>query len=156
MKYVVILVLLLGFNTPVYAGEVDGKGLLCWITNEEGTEYRSLVVKVVYFTAGWAHDVHLEDIEIVVRPEAEYTTTTATIDWIVEWGGDTEDIFDIPGWSSQSLDRRTLFLEDKYLIEGAASGSNYFRCRVTDWDGILEHFQPEIDALGEAAKNNKI
>ena len=29
MKYVVLLVLLLGFPTPVYAGEIDGKGLEC-------------------------------------------------------------------------------------------------------------------------------
>ena len=29
MKYVGILVLLLGFTAPVHAGEVDGKGLEC-------------------------------------------------------------------------------------------------------------------------------
>ena len=127
MRYVVLLVLLLGFTVPVQAGEVDGKGLFCssiMHLNDEGTVIQKKtdaddkIVDVYLFQDGKAHTLELQDTEIVSKYPTKYKTTSLTITWYPgaeDWGS---------GYPV-SLDRKSLLLSARWCTNGVCTETMY-------------------------------
>ena len=148
MRYVVLLVLLLGFTVPVQTGEVDGKGLICRIGHDNNPETAKTVENVFFFqnrSVGEMY-VHLLDLEVDGDDWRPYDTSSSHI-W---WGN-------LDAWNYFSLDRRSLVLSSVIRHDNGIRETLYtLLCEVTDWAGMQRHFQPEIDKLKEEMKDNKI
>ena len=148
MKCVAILVLLLGFTAPVYAGEVDGKGLICRLWHDNNPETAKTVENVFFFTNDSVGEtyVHGGDLKVAGDNWRPYDTSSSHI-----WWGNLDE------WTYHSLDRRSLVLSSVIRHDNGIRETLYtLLCEVTDWAGIQKHFQPEIDELKERMKDNKI
>jgi len=134
MKTFLTILIVTFFITPVYAGEVDGKGLRCTLKNEEwGPAY-------FIFEGGHVSEVWVGDatpLKIKSTPPAEYVTTVNQIKW------------DRP--ALHYLDRKTLKLT--YLTSTAKLISS---CQIMTPKDIEAALQKQIEALKEAMKDNKL
>lgn len=144
MKYVVILVSLLGFMPPVQAGEVDGAGIICHKQEGYGKKY----LDPIFLENGSVLAVELEKLTIRKRQLGEYRASSSSITWRhdVESGGSVEN----------SLDRETLKLS--VVVQDPGSQDEYiylhFKCAYADWIGIELHMQSRIDKLKEDMEDN--
>ena len=144
MKYVVILVLLLGFTLPVQAGEVDGEGIICHKQEGYGKKY----LDPIFLENGSVLAVELEKLRIRKRQLGKYRTSSSSITWRhdIESGGS----------ANNSLDRETLKLSTVVHVPGTQEEYTYlhFKCESVDWIGIELHMQSRIDKLKEEMEDN--
>jgi len=128
MNYVVILVLLLGFTTPVYAGELDGKGLECTLIENP----LNFGPKYYLFENGKVIQSYVDNsTPLRIKRDAYKDDYEATADAIV--------------WStSYTLDRKTLKLSVSMGME-----TQKYYCQVMTHKEIESILQKQIEALKE-------
>ena len=128
MKYVVILVLLLGFTAPVHAGEMDGKGLECTFI-ENPLNFAS---KYYLFENGKVVQPYVDDsTPLSIKRETyqdDYEATASAIVWS----------------TSYTFDRKTLKLSVSMGME-----TQKYYCQVMTPEEIEAILQKQIEALKE-------
>ena len=131
MKYVVILVLLLGFTAPVHAGEVDGKGLECTLVENP----LNFGPKYYLFENGKVVQSYVDNsTPLRIKRDTYQDDYEATADAIV--------------WStSYTLDRETLKLSVSMGME-----TQKYYCQVMTPEEIESILQKQIEVLKEAQK----
>ena len=128
MKYVVILVLLLGFTVPVHAGGVDGKGLEC-----------TLVENPLNFGPKY----YLFENSKVVQSYVDNSTPLRIKRDTYQ--DDYEATADAITWSnSYTWDRKTLKLSVSMGME-----TQFYYCQVMTPKEIESILQKQIEALKE-------
>ena len=128
MKYVVLLVLLLGFTAPVHAGELDGKGLECTLV-ENPLNYGP---KYYLFENGKVVQSYVDNsTPLRIKRDTYQDDYEATVDAIT--------------WSnSYTLDRKTLKLSVSMGME-----TQKYYCQVMTPEEIEAILQKQIEALKE-------
>ena len=128
MKYVVILVLLLGFTTPVHAGEVDGKGLECTLVENP----LNFGPKYYLFENGKVVQTYVgNSTQLSIKRETyqdNYEATASTIVWS----------------TSYTFDRKTLKLSVSMGME-----TQFYYCQVMTQQELESILQKQIEALKE-------
>ena len=128
MKYVVVLVLLLGFTAPVHSGELDGKGLAC-----------TLVENPLNFGPKYYLFENSKVIQSYVDDSTPLRIKTDT------YQDDYEATVDAITWSnSYTLDRKTLKLSVSMGME-----TQKYYCHVMTPEEIESILQKQIEALKE-------
>ena len=144
MKYVVTLVLLLGFILPVQGGEVDGEGIICHKQEGYGKKY----LDPIFLENGSVLVVELDKSMIRKRQLGKYRASSSSITWRL----DTES----GGSVKNSLDRETLKLST--VVHGPGTQEEYtylhFKCEPADWMKIEQHMQFRINKLQEEMEDN--
>ena len=128
MKYVVILVLLLGFTTPVHAGEIDGKGLECTLVENP----KNFGSKYYLFENGKVVQSYVDNpTPLRIKRDTYQDDYEATVEAIT--------------WSnSYTLDRKTLKLSVSMGME-----TQKYYCQVMTPEEIEAILQKQIEALKE-------
>ena len=128
IKYIVIPVLLLGFTTPVYAGEMDGKGLECTFI-ENPLNFAS---KYYLFENGKVVQPYVDNsTPLSIKRETyqdDYEATASTIVWS----------------TSYTFDRKTLKLSVSMGME-----TQKYYCQVMTHKEIQLILRKQIEALKE-------
>ena len=128
MKYVVILVLLLGFTTPVHAGEMDGKGLECTLVENP----LNFGPKYYLFENGKVVQTYVDNsTPLRIKRDTyqdDYEATASTIVWS----------------TSYTFDRKTLKLSVSMGME-----TQKYYCQLTAPEEIELMLQKKIQALKE-------
>ena len=128
MKYVAALFLLLGFTAPVYAGEVDGKGIECTLV-ENPLNFGS---KYYLFENGKVVQSYVDNATpLRIKRDTYQDDYEATADAIL--------------WStSYTFDRKTLKLSVSMGME-----TQKYYCQVMTHKEIESILQKQIEALKE-------
>ena len=128
MKYVVILVLLLGFTTPMHAGEMDGKGLECTLVENP----LNFGPKYYLFENGKVVQSYVDNsTPLRIKRDTYQDDYEATVDAIT--------------WSnSYTLDRKTLKLSVSMGME-----TQFYYCQVMTPEEIEAILQKQVEALKE-------
>ena len=144
MKYVGILVFLLGFAPPVQAGEVDGEGIICHKQDGYGKKY----LDPIFLENGSVLAVELEKLTIRKRQLGKYRTSNSLVTWRLD--------IESGGSAKSSLDRETLKLSTVVHVPGTQEEYTYlhFKCESADWIQIEQHMQSRIDKLKEEMEDN--
>ena len=128
MKYLVILVLLLGFTAPVHAGEMDGKGLECTFLENP----LNFGAKYYLFENGKVVQPYVDDsTPLSIKRETyqdDYEATASTIVWS----------------TSYTFDRKNLKLSVSMGME-----TQKYYCQVMTPEEIESILQKQIRALKE-------
>ena len=128
MKYVAALFLLLGFTAPVYAGEVDGKGIECTLVENP----LNFGPKYYLFENGKVAQSYVDNsTPLRIKRDTYQDDYEATVDAIT--------------WSnSYTLDRKTLKLSVSMGME-----TQFYYCQVMIPEEIESILQKQIEALKE-------
>ena len=128
MKYVVVLVLLLGFTAPVHSGELDGKGLECTLVENP----LNFGPKYYLFENGKVVQPYVDDSPpLSIKRETyqdDYEATASTIVWS----------------TSYTFDRKNL----KLSVSMGMEPQKYY-CQVMTPEEIESILQKQIRALKE-------
>jgi len=129
------------FVTPVYAGEVDNKSLLCHFhTPYYQRSHTEVPTMGLLFSGGTVSIGELFSLNVPVEVEwvhpGEYTENTNNI-WIPYSNTD-----------KYRIDRKTLEL---YYVD-----TKIGQCELKGFWDVVEYFQPYIDAIKERMKDNKL
>ena len=128
MKYVVVLVLLLGFTAPVHSGELDGKGLECTLVENP----LNFGPKYYLFENSKVIQSYVDDsTPLRIKRDTYQDDYEATVDAIT--------------WSnSYTLDRKTLKLSVSMGME-----TQFYYCQVMTHQELESILQKQIEALKE-------
>ena len=128
MKYVVVLVLLLGFTAPVHSGELDGKGLECTLVENP----LNFGPKYYLFENGKVVQSYVDNsTPLRIKRDTYQDGYKATVDAIT--------------WSnSYTWDRKTLKLSVSMGME-----TQFYYCQVMTPEEIESILQKQIRALKE-------
>ena len=128
MKYVVVLVLLLGFTAPVHAGEMDGKGLECTLVENP----LNFGPKYYLFENSKVIQSYVDDsTPLRIKRDTYQDDYEATVEAIT--------------WSnSYTLDRKTLKLSVSMGME-----TQFYYCQVMTQQELESILQKQIEALKE-------
>ena len=128
MKYVAILVLLLGFTAPVHAGEMDGEGLECTLVENP----LNFGPKYYLFENSKVIQSYVDDsTPLRIKRDTYQDDYEATVDAIT--------------WSnSYTLDRKTLKLSVSMGME-----TQFYYCQVMTHQELESILQKQIEALKE-------
>jgi len=152
MKKIILISLVIFFaiSSRSWAGELDGKGLICE-KNYEKVENNYSKTKIYYFENSETYSVIFMDNSIDPikkrRTDKSYYISAATIYFYC-----SSYKFSLCG-----LDRKTLLLtfrSDMEIDYGEIKAK--YQCEITDWSGILEHYKPALEKHKEEMKKNKI
>ena len=128
MKYVVVLVLLLGFTAPVHSGELDGKGLACTLVENP----LNFGPKYYLFENGKVVQPYVDNsTPLSIKRETyqdDYEATASTIVWS----------------TSYTFDRKNLKLSVSMGME-----TQKYYCQVMTPEEIESILQKQIRALKE-------
>jgi len=128
MKYVAILVLLLGFTAPVHAGEMDGEGLECTFIENP----LNFGPKYYLFENGKVVQTYVDNsTPLRIKRDTyqdDYEATTGAIVWS----------------TSYTFDRKTLKLSVSMGME-----TQKYYCQVMTPEEIEAILQKQIEALKE-------
>ena len=128
MKYVVILVLLLGFTAPVHAGEMDGEGLECTFIENP----LNFGPKYYLFENGKVVQTYVDNsTPLRIKRDTyqdDYEATASAIVWS----------------TSYTFDRKTLKLSVSMGME-----TQKYYCQVMTPEDIESILQKQIEALKE-------
>ena len=128
MKYVAILVLLLGFTAPVHAGDLDGKGLECTLV-ENPLNFRP---KYYLFENGKVVQSYVDNSTPLRIKRDTYQDDYEASAGAIVWS------------ASYTLDRKTLKLSVSMGME-----TQMYYCQVMTPEEIESILQKQIEALKE-------
>ena len=128
MKYVAILILLLGFTAPMHAGEMDGEGLECTFIENP----LNFGPKYYLFENSKVIQSYVDDsTPLRIKRDTYQDDYEATVDAIT--------------WSnSYTLDRKTLKLSVSMGME-----TQFYYCQVMTQQELESILQKQIEALKE-------